>query len=757
MSAVEPPIPPDEPELPVDPDAAMEGVEPVKSVDSAVAGNAPETVNLVETLSVEDQEKYAKRVVEDYERDMKSGEKFRERRARIVRLALGDIPPPKDGEKFRLARIHYAIIMTANTRISTRIYDQQFPSNGEYFGVKPTDADDLERAVRLSKHMNWQVQHQIPEYVPNHDVLINQTTLYGSGFSYFGWSPSKGRPCHEICATDDIIMPYFWMRGKHDPSLAEVPRITRILRYYRHELEDMRDDGYYANIDELFKKIDEGQSTAAGDETNTPQKMREVIDRNDGTEKQTDDPDAPRVVLEQHRWLKLPGSKKSRPVVCHVDLNSKTLLCLKIREDEDPQDKARFNREMKVNQASYEAAIAQWKMDMMAYFSGQSGTPAPLTGEMTQTAPPMPGETTAAGPPGMALPQQLPAPPQQPQPPPEPAPVKMVPINFFTHYICLPNPEGIYGLGIGSLLEGPNIAADTAASQFIDAATLANTTTGYRSRQAKIRGGEFRIVPGEIVETDLSPDEVKGGGGIHLLKFPEPSPGLLQMIKDQIEQGEKLSGAGDILSGEIGGSNMTATQAQIQISQALSQIAIINKRYTRSRTVEGQKLARLNAVYLDDKEYFYVVDPAKNAPPEEVHVGRADYLMDTDVTVTADPRMASQPQRLQEAVSAIEMVSKIPLLQGNAPLWFALIKDAFTAMDRPNLIAAMDQGLAAPMPPPGAPPPPGMPPGAGPGGPPENGAPSPAPGRPHPQPLPPKVPNSAATPANGPQVEGQAA
>ncbi len=722
-----------------------EGEPKQVTVEEEIGEDQPETVNLVSTLSEKQQREYADRIVEDYERDLKSGERFRERRARIVKLALGDIPPPKDGEKFRLARIHYPIIMTAVTRIETRIYDQQFPSNGEFFGVKPTDALDLERAVRVAKHMNWQVQHQIPEYVPNHDVVIQQMLLYGSGFTRVYYDRQLKRPCHEVCATDDIILPYTWKRGKNDPSMSQFPRITYLLRYYRHELEEMQEDGYYENVDKLFKAVEQGGGVTQEDVSNTPQKLREVTDRDTGLEKPSDDPDAPRVVLYQCRRLKLPGDKRTRPVVCEVDLNTRELLCLKIREDADPQDKARYNREKKANDAMFEAAMAQFQADQAAYVAGlqasimQSQTPMPMQGEMTSTPLPMPGMQDATMP-------GMPEAPQPPQKPADPLPPRMVPINFFTHYICFPNPEGVYGLGIGSLLEGTNIAADTLASQYVDAATLSNTATGLRSRQAKIRGGELRIVPGEIPECDLSPEEMKNGGGIMMIKFPPPEPAMWQIIQGQIQEGEKLSGAGDILSGEIGGANTTATEAQIAISQALSQIAIINKRYTRSRTSEAEKIARINSVYLDDKEYFYVVDAFKNAPPEQVHIGRMDYLLDTDITVTADPRMASQPQRFQEAMNAIQVTSQIPALQANAPLWMALIKNLYVSMDRPDFIAAMEQGLQAPPDPSMAPP--------GPiqisEGEKQNGkmAPQPRPGSK-------RVPGSRQTPANGEQEGGQ--
>src|SRR5690348_3872061 len=245
-------------------------VEP--TVDEVVGGSAPETVNLVKTMSDDDQKACAEKIVRDFERDQKSGQKWRDRHARVLQLALGDLPEPEDGDTNK-ARIHYAIIMKAAIRIQARIYDQQFPSNGEFFGVKPEDALDLERAVRVAKHLNWQVLHQIPEYVPNHDALIMQWLLYGSAFTYVYWDPIKNRPCHEVCNTEDIVLPYFVRKGKVEPSLADVPRISRVLRKYRHELEEYAAGGYYENLDAIFEAQDANEMAGTSSQQQTDSKV----------------------------------------------------------------------------------------------------------------------------------------------------------------------------------------------------------------------------------------------------------------------------------------------------------------------------------------------------------------------------------------------------------------------------------------------------------------------------------------------------
>jgi hypothetical protein len=150
------------------------------------------------------------------------------------------------------------------------------------------------------------------------------------------------------------------------------------------------------------------------------------------------------------------------------------------------------------------------------------------------------------------------------------------------------------------------------------------------------------------------------------------------------------------------------------------------------------------------------VDPFKQVPEAtRTPISRMDYLQDVDITITADPRMASQPQRFQEALQAWNLANSSPLFAQNPALMMAVAKNLFVAMDRPDLVAAL---MTPPPPPPPGPPPgaPGQPPQPGP----QQGAPQPPNGggapRPKPQPAGPQVPHGGPTaPANGPFM-GQA-
>lgn len=783
----------------------------VGGTEGALKGKAPETVNLVDDIGPDEQKEIADATFEDFEIDKLRSADFCRKRAEILKLAIGLMPPKEDG----YSQIHYSIIMMAVIKLAARVYDQQFPSNGEFFGVRPTSAADLPRCVRVAKHLNWQVLHQVKEYVPNHDALIMQWYLYGSAFSFIYWNPVKNRPCHEVCPTEDIYLPYAYPQWANDPSMTQLPRITRIVRKHRYGsdgIDAWARTGYYSkkNVDELFKGDEDENDTTDGNVSNNDvsDPIRDVIDRASGVRKPESERPGYRELLEQHRWWKLDEWPEERPVIVTIDRETKKLIGFVVRADEDPEDRARYNREQQANDTAYAAGMQQYAQDLEAYQRNAigilGGLPPPqpqaalgmpnpqagpsvnaMGGPLGQQGPQPPAGMSMAGPPqpgamtaSMPLAQQ-PQPMNPPTPPtkaPPPVPPKLIPIHFFTHFICIPNPEGIYGFGIGYLLEGNNLAADALGSALVDSAIRANTQTGIASREAKLGAGEWRIKPGEILKTELLPGEIEGA--IKFLQFPKPEPTLGEVVQGLKEDSQELSGASDILSGEVGGSNETATTTQIRISQALAAVSIQGKRYGRSRTSEGEKFARLNSVYLQDSEYFSVIDPYHQAPPqqpdgsygdlgpnrayhpsigmvEDHEIGRADYLEDVAITITADPRMASQPQRFQEAMQAIQVTQNAaavaPWIAQNPQLWMVLLRSLFTAMDRPDLVA-----LVQPPPPPPPMPPPGMPQPGGPvngvpaGGPPKPPPPHGGPPHPHPHPPGPTVPNGGGAPTNGP-------
>jgi len=671
--------------------------------------------NLASYLTEKDAEEIARKAATAHDKDWESSSAYRARRNNILRLFMGDLPP-KDPDFQECAQVHLPIIGQAVWRIHARIYDQRFPAKGGVLNAVPTGPGDTDPAARLSKHLDWQLTTQIVEYVHEHDANMVLWLLYGSSFTYTYYDSVRKRPCVKSLQTDDVVIKY--TRKSRDPNLADVPRITRRLWLTVQQLQELEDAGTYVNIDKVVEK------GAGFSPESDKSPVRTTVDRVEGVAEDPMDADGPRMILEQHTWLTLPGHKRKKPVIITLDYQTKVLIGLVVREDEDPIDRARFDRETQARQATIEAQVQQHQLAMGDYLTARMPpdmTEMPVPGIETMTEPPRMGEGDMTTPPAM---------PELEPPPPEPKAPRLIPINFFTHYVCNYNPEGIYGLGVGSMLEGHNMAVDTIMSQLVDSGTLSNIPTFIHSKQAKLKRGEIRIKPGRSTEVDLMPEQLDKA--FKRVDFPPPNPAMFQIVEKLEEAAEGLSGAGDILTGEVGGSRETATTTKIRSAMAMSNVTIMGRRYDKAQKAEARLIARINSRTLSEEEYKAVL----NAPDGDTTISRADYYDDFDITFTADPRLASQPQRVDEAKDAMAAVMSLPPPLMNMALMHAAAVGVFKAMDRDDLAAAMG-------PPP--PPIPIMPPGGGGGPPPKesgNNAPE-TPGPPGPQ-------NSQAGPMAGP-------
>jgi hypothetical protein len=116
------------------------------------------------------------------------------------------------------------------------------------------------------------------------------------------------------------------------------------------------------------------------------------------------------------------------------------------------------------------------------------------------------------------------------------------------------------------------------------------------------------------------------------------------------------------MSGEMPSQNTPATTTLAMIEQGLKVFTSIYKRVFRSMKEEFKKLYRLNSLYMEDTEYFRVLDT-------QLAVGRADYAMgDMDVTPVADPTMSSEAQKLARANALMQTMQVNPDPMGKAEI-----------------------------------------------------------------------------------------
>lgn len=212
--------------------------------------------------------------------------------------------------------------------------------------------------------------------------------------------------------------------------------------------------------------------------------------------------------------------------------------------------------------------------------------------------------------------------------------VKIHPVEYFTAFPFIPNPDGsVYGLGFGLLLGPINESVNTLVNQLVDAGTLSNLQSGFIGKGLRLKMGDTTLRPGEWKVVNATADDLSKS--IYPMPVKEPSAVLFQLLNLLITSGNQLASIAEIFVGKMPGQNTPATTTQETIQQGMAVFTAIYKRVYRSLAQEFRKLYRLNRLCPD-----IVQEESKIAG---VPLQDSDYDLDETVIIPgADPSGDSQ-------------------------------------------------------------------------------------------------------------------
>lgn len=610
-------------------------------------------------------EKEAKSVVTETTTDEESRTDFMGRRANQLKLFTGLVPTlgyPANGAKAP----HLSIMTKAVLHTWARIYDQVVPAKGDIVHTAAMGPDDEDRARRVERHMNWQLRQRMPDWGSSQQVSILAWLLSGSMFRHYRWDPIERSHRVDYVPIDDIVLPYTEL--DIHPLMKSVPRITRILRMARWELEAYEEQGFFSNLEAIYPPED-GASTTADDVPPKPQDKQSAVQDAVEDVQGVTKPDRPdktlykREILAQNKYLKFPDdvaidglAGMTKPVTITVDRQTCKPLAVVIREEPDPIDQARFEKQKQ----AHEIAVKN----------------------VAQQASLLPREATP------------------PKPPKAPRAAAMQTIYNIVHFRLFPNPDGIYGLGIGYLLEGSNELANELAADYMLSAKFHNMFTGFMARGTREKRGDVQIAHGKFIDTELEPEVMDKA--IKVLEKPAPSEGLMRVV-DRLEQNSEIAASADILSGEKGASNETAKGMMVRNSNAMALISVMTRLYLDPLKYEMRMIAHGNSIFLEDEEQFPYSQQTPGVPGRQQitneKIGRGDYVNDIHIEFTADARMSSKPERISDAKDFLQMILNSP--QANNPMMVDFgFRKLWRAAEDPDYEAAMGPPPQPPQPPP---------------------------------------------------------
>jgi hypothetical protein len=670
----------------------------------------------------------AEKVMSDFKGSWDASEDYRKNMASIWKLFSGTLDP-KAPPFDKMSNAHVPILMENTIRMVFRQAYELFGNWTNVFGVTPIGPDDEKAAKLLTLHGNWQIRKRIKDFkrqLGHRGLLIFD--LFGDVTCHSYWDPQRRYNRHEILTAEEFTCANAHVSTM--PDYSDVSWVAKVIKMDAHELRKQK--GAWEDVAGVLKSMppeyDSGEF--AGE-------LRAVVDKTIGVDS-TAYTNQQYKIIQYEGWLNLPPSatvepdpetgetEEPRDRYCKVlvDETTRTVLSLNIHERVDQFDKRRFEFEMQQLE-QYQQGVQERQMliqeqeetrrsaIMMAH---AEGNPEPAQGILAARQI-----------------EEMPPPPEPPMPAwmngnpnARPRPPETRPIQMFAHGVNIEPIVGVLGMGTGSIHAAQNKAANIALSAFIDQASLANMKVLLTRGDLRMPE-RLQMEPGKIFKVEGSVDLAKD---IVPLDFGEANPQLIQLIEMLVRFGNTVSNTPEVLSGESGKSGETAQGLSARIEQATKMLSVPTGKYADFLSQVLENNAALNAVFLDDAEFFSVNnhDPALGQVGRQTFsVGRDLYDRPYDVEISADLKFTSTTQRISEADALVQMPNAVPELGGNFALKHAVISKSFEARNRYDLIALLGkppeppQMFGLPTSPPAPPPmPPGMqppPPPPGPGGP----------------------------------------
>jgi len=559
--------------------------------------------NITDLLSDDDLKAIGRSVKESFDVDEQSRRKWKKRMESATELAL-QITQEKTYPWPNAANVKFPLLTIAALQFASRAYPALVKAPDLVkFRVQGRDegGQKAARAGRISAHMSYQLLEQDESWEEDQDKAFLALPILGCVFKKSYYDPVLGHNVSKLVLPKSLSVHYY------AKSIEDAARKTEIFELYKNEIRERELRG-------IFKEYDYGPPE-------TPKEKE--ADTRQGTSAPLADKDTPRTFLEQHCFLDLDGDKYKEPYIVTVDEATQKVARIVARIGEVVTEQSVKIEELQKRTK----ALAEGVQELV---QGQEPSQEELA-QIKQT------EMTL-----MAWQQQIAELAEE-----KPIVLKIHPIEHYTKYSFIPSPDGgFYDLGFGALLGPINDSVNTILNQLIDAGSLANSSSGWIGKGARIKGGKQRFQIGEWKRVNCTGQNLRDA--IVPLPVNPPSPVLFDLLSLLISYAERIGSVNDAMMGDNPGQNTPAYTSKQMLEQGLQVFNGIFKRVYRSFRGELRKLYNLNGKYLDQEEYFSYQDSDTKAL-------QVDYTADAkDLIPAADPSAFSNTEKVMKAQAVRE-------------------------------------------------------------------------------------------------------
>lgn len=229
-------------------------------------------------------------------------------------------------------------------------------------------------------------------------------------------------------------------------------------------------------------------------------------------------------------------------------------------------------------------------------------------------------------------------------------PLKRKLVHFVAYYY-IPGLGGIYGLGLIHLIGGLARGATSILRQLVDAGTLANLPSGFKTRSMRVKGGDDRpFAPGEWRDTDTPSGDL--AKAIFPLPYKEPSTVLATLLGGLVEEARQTASIADLKIKDVSASAPVGTTLAI-FERAFKVMSAIQARLHASL---GQEFSLVAEIIRRSGAGEYEWD----LPPAEKGLRGKDYDARIDVVPVSDPNAATMAYRVMQYQAALQLAAQAP-------------------------------------------------------------------------------------------------
>lgn len=279
--------------------------------------------NLCEKFTEVECDRIGAWIWDGYNRDKMSRSTWEHRMEAAMDLAM-QVQKDKTWPWPGCSNVVFPLVTIGALQFSAQAYPQIVQGNRvvRYRVIGSDGGEVRKRAVRISRHMSWQVLEEDESWEEQHDRMLINLAIVGCNFIKSYFDASKNYPVDELVMARDLVVDY------SAKSIDGAARKTHVLPMYRNEIyerimqktyRDVREEAWYNQAPASSLSQSPGKDLRQGVSNSQPDKASAYT------------------MLEQHLLLDLDQDGYEEPYIGTIELVSKKLVRLVARVDDISQ------------------------------------------------------------------------------------------------------------------------------------------------------------------------------------------------------------------------------------------------------------------------------------------------------------------------------------------------------------------------------------------------------------------------------------